>query len=106
MIKQLDLDSADPSFTLVATLSKREFIFAFRWNERAQIWTLDVTAADSTPIVVGRRVKPGVSMLAGATSEQRPPGTLYFWTVDNTDPLPIGRDDLGSVVGCYYDDGI
>ncbi len=71
------------------------------FNTRMRSWTLDVAAADGTPLVLGLRVVVGVSLLAPIGVQGLPRGQLFAVDAlgEGRDP---GRDDLRERVELVY----
>lgn len=80
MGQRLPLRSSAPSYAFSTTLGEgdeqRQYRFAFRWNERAASWYMDVLESDDTPIRMGIRVVLGVRLGRRVADSRFPPGEL------------------------------
>jgi len=102
MISIIPLTSTDASFKQTTALDGTNYVFVFRWNDRAQAWHFDLSTEDGTPIAMGIRVVVSWPLLRRCVSERRPPGELIAVdTTDQGDPL---RSDLGTRVVLTYID--
>ena len=83
-------------------LEGSEYSFHFRWNDRAEHWTLDILADDETPLLCGRLIRIGHPLLSQWKHLTRlPPGELI--AIDNSKRWdPPGRNELGDRVKLIY----
>lgn len=100
MIRTVPLTSDVENFTQVTALDGTNYVFVFRWNERAQAWHFDLYTEDGEPIAMGVRVVVSWPLLRRCVSARRPPGELI--AVDTTGQGDPGRSDLGARVQLQY----
>ena len=77
------------------------FGFAFRWNDRASQWVLDVSDGDGVLLAAGVRVTVGVLLLRRLGLGSRFPGDLYA-VDENGQNRDAGFEDLGRRVQVYW----
>lgn len=80
-------------------LEGAEYLFAFRYNLRRELWTFSLEALDGTPILTGQTVHVGVTLNRRAV--RGPPGV--FLAISETDDLsPPGLHELGERIKLCY----
>lgn len=91
-----------PDTEQVYSLDGANYVFRFRYNERAGAWFLDVATEDGTTLVTGRKVVVSW-IIAGLreTSASMMPGHVFALDTSATDTDPT-LDDLGTRVAIYY----
>ena len=72
-----------------------------RWNGREAAWYLDVLTQGGSPLVVGLKVLPFVSLLLPYADPRLPPGWLMAVNLDGSGERPT-RGGLGSETLLYY----
>jgi hypothetical protein len=76
-----------------------EYLLAFRYNLRRELWTFSIQALDGRSILTGQTVHVGIPLNRRAV--QGPPGV--FIAVPETDDLtPPGLHELGERVKLCY----
>ena len=100
----LPVDSGDPSYTVDVDMGGALYRLGINWNTRGEFWTLDLMAADDTPIVMGIRIVPDWDLLGRFADPRLPAGRIYC--VDQSGAgSPPGYTDLGGRVVLAYVDG-
>lgn len=76
-----------------------EYLWAFRYNLRRELWSFSITALDGTPILTGQSVYVGLVLNRRAVGG--PPGILM--AISETDDIdPPGFAELGERVKLVY----
>lgn len=76
-----------------------EYLFAFRYNLRRELWTFSIEALDGTPILTGQTVHVGIPLNRRAVGG--PPGILM--AIAETDELDSPTlQELGARVKLCY----
>ena len=83
------------------SLDGQLFRLAVTWNERDAAWYLDLTDADGTLLLAGRKLVLGQALLARFRDARLPPGELLVLDTANSD-LDPGPQDLGARVPLFY----
>lgn len=91
-----------PYWSVSTKLEGVELSLEYRWNDRAQYWTIDINLIDDTPLVTGQVLKPYKNLLARAEGEISPPGALFVYQPGNPEPLIPGLTDFGQSVILVY----
>lgn len=106
MPEELPIEPGNPDQRFNTTLVDEEFIFDFRWNERAGAWYMAIYTEEEDPIVHGIKVVSG-TLLAGHVSNaiaDFPAGV--FIVVDSSgqslDGVGATLDDLGDRVSVVF----
>jgi hypothetical protein len=85
----------DPFYTLTVTLDGSDYLFDFRYNQRADAWYFDFGLTDGTILLRGIKVVCNRSLLGRFADARLPPGTLIAFssTTSNAQPglLEIGE---------------
>jgi len=84
------------TWTQRTALDGRDYVLAFRWNQRAGAWTLDLADQDGAAILLGRTLVAGYPLLKGVTDTRRPPGELAVLDAFGLDDLDPAFSDLGT----------
>lgn len=96
--------SVDPevfAYEQFVDLEERTYLFRLDWNEREEAWSLSIYDQDEDPIVTGKAVRIGVSLLRGEVDSRLPQGVLI--AVDTTEQHgEAGVSDLGGRVKLLY----
>ena len=99
---QLPVSSDRANYEFKCTLDGVRYSFAFRWNERAGQWIIDIKTASGVVIVAGIPLVSGVDFLAQfKTRAGIPQGNLFLLNLVDENISP-GRDDLGVNVLLMY----
>lgn len=76
-----------------------EYLFAFRYNLRRELWTFSIEALDGTPILTGQTVHVGIPLNRRAVGG--PPGMLM--AISETDDIESPTlHELGARVKLCY----
>lgn len=78
-----------PAFPYRIVLDEVRYELRYVWDERRQSWYLDISAADGTPLLRGRRIVPYTSHTRGIIPTGGPPGILTAIGAN-----PYARDEL------------
>lgn len=84
------------TWTQRTALDGRDYVLAFRWNQRAGSWTLDLADQDGAAIASGCVLVAGYPLLKGVTDARRPPGELAVLDTFGLDDLDPAFSDLGT----------
>lgn len=103
-------DLAD--FKQTVRLSGVSFILRARWNTSREFWTLDIFAADATPLILGQKLVLNTDILARYSDDRLPPGRIYAIDTTNIAEVSDGgeviarikRDDIGESVFIVYEE--
>ncbi len=99
---QLPVSSDRANYELKVKLDGVKYTFAFRFNNRAGRWMMDIKTADGMVIVAGIIMLAGVDFLAQFMARvDLPPGNLFLLNLADENATP-GRDDLGANVLLLY----
>ena len=90
-----------PSFEVECQLDGVLYVFAFRWNGRAEQWVFDLADATRDPIVSGIAVVVDFPLARRGADPRLPPGALFAVDTTNTQTDP-GLVDLGRRVVLVY----
>lgn len=98
----IPIEPGVPFQSFLITLADNQYTLSFRWNGRAEIWSMDVLTPQETPIAFGLKLLGGA--IIGSTAvfnTEFPDGTfvLFDTTETNTDP---DLDSLGSTVELIF----
>lgn len=100
----LPLRNDIPFFEVRVSLSAREYVLRFNWNERDSAWYMSLYDARLVAIKEGMKVVAGAVLLRTLVySTTRPPGDFVVIDTTGKDQDP-GFADLGSRVVITYDD--
>lgn len=70
-----------PYFKFSTVLTENEYLLNFRWNTRAEFWTMDIYDLEEVPIILGIKLVIGYPLLSQRKYLQTcPPGE--FWVFD------------------------
>lgn len=85
----------DPITTQVVRLDGRDYTLRLCWNQRAEVWALDLLDDEDEPIITGAFLMANLPLLRYKRHDTRtPPGELV--AVDITaDGTPPGLTELG-----------
>lgn len=87
-----------PRHSFVVTLGDLRYRFTFTWRERSSSWYMDLYTQDGTELVLGKRLVPGWSPLAGVDlGEHALGGVLYC-----RGPEDYERNDFGDTLVLVY----
>jgi hypothetical protein len=96
--------STDPETTAYeqfVDFEGRTYLLKFDYGQRDDAWYLSIYDQDEDPIVCGKRVSIGVSLLRGEVDSRLPRGILM--AVDTTEQHgEAGLEDLGARVKLTY----
>lgn len=99
---QLPVSSGRANYEFKTTLDGVRYTLAFRWNERAGRWIMDIKTASGAVIVAGIPLLSGVDFLAQLKEvKSLPQGNLFILSLVDENSSP-GRDDLGVNVLLMY----
>jgi len=99
---QLPVTSDRANYEFKTTLDGEKYSFAFRFNNRAGRWIMDIKTAMGAVIVAGIPLLAGVDFLAQfPAAEGLPPGSIFLLNLSDENESP-GRDDLGANVLLMY----
>ncbi len=83
------------------SLSGRDFVLRFDWNQRDGHWFLGIYDPNGTPIITGLKLVVNWPLLGARTEPLRPPGD--FAVIDTMTPsIDPGFADLGVRHGLVY----
>jgi hypothetical protein len=79
-----------PSETIHTVIEKKEYIFRLRWNSLVSLWTLDISTAKNTPILMGIALFPPHNITRVYNVDKRLPqlGDIWCISTDNTEVRP------------------
>lgn len=97
----LDVDSAEPFYDLIATLSGVEYRFELQWNVNNEYWGISLYTSDNTPIFQGRKITTNSNVFAYCSSPLLPPGKLYAVDTSESTAEPE-YEDLGVRILLIY----
>lgn len=86
-----------PEHSMSVTLSGQQFVFRFVFRPRCRAWYFDLSLADGTPLVLGRKLRPGWAPLMGLQIPNLPTGLLYV-----RGPDAYAQADLGNALRVAY----
>lgn len=102
-IHRILIPSSTSKFEQVVPLEGVNYIFRFRWNERAGKWFLTIRTSDGTDIVTGRKLVSRGPFAPHESAETLYPGVMWVLDVDQTGNDP-GLSDLDDRVVLMYID--
>jgi len=79
---ELPVRSDIKSYTFTITLEDRNYSFAFKFNERRNLWTMNLGDANGLPLMLGINMQQGFNLIGNITGDNFPPGN--FTLVDET----------------------
>lgn len=87
-----------PQHSFVVTLGEARYKVTLIWRERSSSWYMDLHTQDGTELVLGKRLAPGWSPLAGVDlGAHALNGVLYC-----RGPEDYERNDLGDTLVLVY----
>jgi hypothetical protein len=95
--EELPIERGNPDQRFNTTLVDTEYIFDFRWNERADAWYMNVFDEEEKALLHGVKVVLG-TLLGGHASNaiaDFPEGVLVAYDTEGTN-IDAGRDDFGA----------
>lgn len=93
MILEIPTPSAPEPVRFFVELEQEEYGFSFRWNERADKWTLDILTIDEEMILGGVSLYCNIPLYDPGEALGLPPGQLVCVSVEGD--LPPGPNELG-----------
>lgn len=103
-IREIPLDSANSSFIQKVELDGRPFSFRFKFNDRTELWSIDISDDAGVLLVAG--IPLFVKQLLIDRYQHKeglPQGSLFAINQVDED-LPPTRDNLGVDVLLLYDE--
>lgn len=94
--------TSDPNQEFSVTLDGVEFVFQLQYNERADLWSINILDSAQNLILGGVCVRVNYSLLEQYADESLPAGNLYAIDQNGTGTDP-GADDMGSRVVLAYE---
>lgn len=94
-------DVIDYNFRIA--LDGSTFLFAVRYNQRADIWHLDITDSAGTLLKAGIPALNGSDLLLGIDPDKKPQGILFTFNPEDEN-VDAGAGDLGDSVFLLYDE--
>lgn len=91
----------DLQLDMELTLESIAFVLRLEWSTRSQRWRYGFWADEETPILVGRRLIPGMFMNNRYTGELLPDGVFMCARLDGT-TRPVGMNELGRDALIFY----
>jgi hypothetical protein len=105
-MKVLRVFSSLDQFVTSETLDGREYVFEWRWSERARSWYFDLLNAQREVLLGGVRVVVNIELLATHKNQVLPPGLLVAFDLEGNKRDVENQSDLGDrVVVVYSPDG-
>ncbi len=87
--------SSDPHYVQTTSLDGTAYTLTFKWNRRAERWSLTLGTADGEPIIEGIALVTGCDLLKGYRYlPECPPGILVCSPLGSDDATP-GIVELG-----------
>lgn len=97
----IPVDANAPHYEIEVELDGAAFRLAFRWNDRAEAWLLDVSDVDGVALLTSRRVVVDLPLLARFRDPRLPAGELIAVDTASTGADP-SFEDLGERVVLLY----
>lgn len=88
-------------YSFACDLEGVEYRFLVRWNDRDSGWYMDLSAADGTLLLAGKKLVLGLPLLFRHRLVDGPPGELMAMDTTNSG-VEAGLEDLGTRVQLYY----
>jgi len=83
-IKQLPLNTESYNFEFRIPLDGKTFTLAFRYNQRAERWMMDVRDNLNTPIKTGLAILGGAELIERFVADKNlPDGSLFFLNIED-----------------------
>jgi|SRR5579859_6612007 len=89
------------NYRVGTSLDGTQYILDVRWNGRANAWSMDVLAADQTPIRMGLKLVLGI-IIGGRVVDPAFPTGLLIAIDTSGQNLDAGFDDMGTRVIVSY----
>lgn len=102
-LQKIPLRSDVPAYSFRLDLQGRAYNFYIRYNERMNLWTMNLSDEDNQPIIVGKLIFTGLDILYGMTDLRLPPGPIIPFE-ETGKVVDAGADDLGESVNVFYDE--
>lgn len=83
------------------TLSGRDYVLRFDWNQRDGHWFLGIFQPNGDPVITGLKLVVSWRLLGARTEALRPPGELLVFDTQAPEIDP-GFNDLGARHGLVY----
>lgn len=94
MAVTIPLEFVDEQLEIAVTVEAVPLIVSFQWMERYMRWQIDFRDSDETPIVVGIRLIPNISLVDQLPARQQLPDGVWIATRRDGSNNPISKDDL------------
>ena len=88
-IKQFPLRTDSTNFEFRIPLDGETFTVAFRYNQRADYWMLDIRDSLNTPIISGLAILGGTELIERFVDPELPLGSIFFLNILDA------REDIG-----------
>lgn len=100
---EIPLSNQDPCYVFDIELSKKRFFLRYKFNNRVQIWTVDLYDAESKVVAYTIPFYSEYSLLAFLSNSRQPDGDLVGLNLNNPG-VDSDRFILGSDVKLIYND--
>lgn len=94
---------ADPYYSYPIALQGNSYILEFIYNERTQLYSLNLYDSESNPIVLGEALVPNYPIFKDYAIF---PLTGFFWMEEKADilsePYKVYPDSLDQYYNCFY----
>lgn len=98
---EIPVQSRFPFDSFRVTLDGEAYRLEWKWNDRAESWSLDVLDVNGEPILMGVRVVADWNLFEGRTDRRLPPGALVVRDTSGKGEPPA-RDELGERAKVFY----
>lgn len=99
----IPIPSDNAKFSLTVDLDEVVYLLAFTWNTRCRAWYMDIALQDSTNLLCGRKILPGVDLNGRHKDPRLPKGRLIALDTQGGSVRP-DRNDLGTRIKLWYID--
>lgn len=102
-LREIPLTSLYPAYQQRVDLEAATYVIGLRFNERANLWFLDIMDADGNPIVMGTPLQSNLDLIKRFKDVRLPGGR--FTAVDSSGQNQDATvETLGEVVRLLYDE--
>lgn len=97
----IPIDSQAASLEFTQDLEGVTYLFQFQWNQRMEVWIMNLMTEDRIDIVSGVPLLLGVALTARFADSRLPPGQFLLVDTSETNRKPE-RTEMGERVQLVY----
>lgn len=90
-----------PFFTETVTLTGKDYVLDFAYNQRENRWYLSILDVNKDPISMGRKIVPNIDLFRQCADPRKPAGKIVALSLGASDEAPT-LEELGVRVKLFY----